>query len=99
MAAMVYVVKDTTDESRTMARSDSPDGKLWDDERAIDVAINRRVAPDGTKMVRVDFGRPVAWLSLRPEQAVQMAITLLHFAGRKDLVGDDSFEWPPPPLS
>jgi hypothetical protein len=61
---------------------DYPHGKLYpDDEGGINVAIGHHTAPDGTRMVRFDFGKPVAWLSLPREQAVAFASGILKHAG------------------
>jgi hypothetical protein len=63
---------------------DFPHGKLNpDDEGGINVAISRHVAPDGTQMVRFDFGKPVAWLSLPRDRAILFANTILKFAEPK----------------
>jgi hypothetical protein len=75
---------------------DFPHGKLNDDdEGGINVALSRHRAPDGTQMVRLDFGpKPVAWLSLPSEQAIHFAMSLLKFAGLRGMIviGDDGGE-------
>jgi hypothetical protein len=59
-----------------------PHGKLSDDDEGeINVAISRHVAPDGSQMVRFDFGKPVAWLSLPREQALALAAVIIQQAG------------------
>ncbi len=59
-----------------------PHGKLnSDDEGGINVALSSRMAPDGTRMVQFNFGKPVAWLSLPREQAVAFASLILKHAG------------------
>lgn len=61
---------------------DFPHGKLSeDDEGGINVALSRHLAPDGTPMVRIDFGKPVAWLSLPRDQAIEFALTMMKHAG------------------
>lgn len=61
---------------------DYPHGKLSeDDEGGINVALSHHIAPDGARMVRLDFGKPVAWLSLPREQAVAFALLILKHAG------------------
>ncbi len=71
---------------------DFPHGKLSDDdEGGINVAISNHVAPDGEVMVRLDFGKPVAWLSLPSEQAIKFALTILRRASLRGVivVGDE----------
>jgi hypothetical protein len=61
---------------------DFPHGKLSsDDEGGINVALGHHIAPDGTRMVQLDFGKPVAWLSLPGDQAIAFALTLMKHAG------------------
>lgn len=61
---------------------DYPHGRLADDdEGGINVALSNHMAPDGSRMVRFDFGKPVAWLSLPREQAVAFASLILKHAG------------------
>lgn len=63
------------------ATGDFPQGKLNDsDEGALRMAIGYD-ARDG--IVRVDFGKPVAWLGLPPPEAVGLARLLLRHAGAK----------------
>jgi hypothetical protein len=75
---------------------DFPHGKLSDDdEGGINVALSGHPAPDGTPMVRLDFGKPVAWLSLPRDQAIQFAMVLLKHAGLRGMIvigegGDDA---------
>jgi hypothetical protein len=64
---------------------DFPHGKLADDdEGGINVAISRHIAPDGSQMVRLDFGKPVTWLSLPREQALAFAAAINWYATRDD---------------
>jgi hypothetical protein len=61
---------------------DFPHGKLDDDdEGGINVALSHHDAPDGTKMVRFDFAKPVAWLSLPRAHAVAFACLILKHTG------------------
>jgi hypothetical protein len=61
---------------------DFPHGKLSaDDEGGLNMALGHTVAPDGTRMVRLEFGKPIAWLSLPSEQAIQFALTIMRHAG------------------
>jgi hypothetical protein len=61
---------------------DYPHGKLsTDDEGGLNVAISHFMAPDGTRMVRFDYGKPISWLALPREQAVEFAVTILKHAG------------------
>jgi hypothetical protein len=61
---------------------DYPHGKLGpDDEGGINVALSHHDAPDGTPMVRFDFAKPVAWLSLPRDHAVAFAFLILKHAG------------------
>jgi hypothetical protein len=70
------------DEPKLGPTGDFPHGKLSDDdEGGINVALSHHQAPDGTPMVRLDFGKPVAWLSLPQDMAIAFALTLLKHAG------------------
>jgi hypothetical protein len=61
---------------------DFPHGKLSpDDEGGINVALSHFNAPDGTRMVRLDYGKEVAWLALQREEAVAFASLILRHAG------------------
>jgi hypothetical protein len=61
---------------------DYPHGKLSpDDEGGINVALSHHFAPDGSLMVRLDFGKPIAWLSLPRDEAVAFAMVILKHAG------------------
>jgi hypothetical protein len=56
-----------------------PQGQLnTEDEGALKLAVG---SADG--VVRVDFGKPVAWLGLPPAEAVQFARLILRHAGAK----------------
>ncbi len=58
-----------------------PDGKI---NRSDEGGIALGVAYDPTKnLVRIDFGKPVAWLALPPESAIEFAKLLLKHAGAK----------------
>lgn len=41
------------------------------------------VARDNYGNVRMDFGKPVAWMAFPPEQAIELAKLLLKHAGAK----------------
>ena len=59
---------------------DFPKGKLdATDEGGINIAIGSQVGPDGL-VVRIEFGKPTAWLGLPQEQAVQFAIAIIKHA-------------------
>jgi hypothetical protein len=61
---------------------DFPHGKLSpDDEGGINVALSHFTAPDGTLMVRLDYGKPVSWLALPRVQAVAFASLILKHCG------------------
>lgn len=63
---------------------DFPHGKLYaDDEGGINVAISSHIAPDGSQMVRFDFGKPVAWLSLPREEALAFASLIVKHAVKR----------------
>jgi len=55
------------------------DGKLNEEDEG-DVRLALTSSGDG--LVRIDFGKPVAWLALPSEQARQLANTLLKHANR-----------------
>ncbi len=61
------------------ATGDFPQGQLNDDDQG---GIRMAVAYDKLYgIVRVEFGKPVAWLGLPPPQAVELAKLLLRHAG------------------
>ena len=56
-----------------------PQGKLNDtDEGELTMAITR----DGD-VIRIGFGKPVAWLAMSPEEAVGLAQLLMQHAKRR----------------
>lgn len=64
---------------------DFPHGKLRpDDKGGLNVAISRFRAPDGTKMIQLDFGSPVDWLALPKEQALAFAAVITRMASMED---------------
>jgi hypothetical protein len=68
---------------------DYPHGKLGpDDEGGIGVALSHFTAPDGTRMVRLDFGKPVSWLALPHAHAVAFALLILKHTGIEVEIGD-----------
>jgi|HubBroStandDraft_3_1064219.scaffolds.fasta_scaffold21711_5 hypothetical protein len=70
---------------------DFPHGKLGpDDEGGINIALSHHNAPDGTPMVRFDFAKPVAWLSLPSTHAVAFALLILKHTGIEVEIGDAS---------
>lgn len=55
-----------------------PDGKLNPDDEG---GLTYRVAADiQNGLVRIEFGGPVAWLALQPEQAVKLGDSLINKA-------------------
>lgn len=74
---------------------DFPSGKLdADDEGGINIAIGSQIGPSGKIVVRIEFGKPIAWLGLPQEQAVQFAISVIkhaRFAG-SIIIGDGDAE-------
>lgn len=55
-----------------------PDGKLnRHDEGELRLAVGR----DANGLVRVEFGKPVAWLALPPNEAKELAALLMRHAG------------------
>ena len=63
-------------EAMKQALGEFPDGKLSpDDEGAVAMAVTH---VDG--VVKLQFPKPVAWLGLRPQEAVELAQLLIHHA-------------------
>ena len=65
------------------ATGDFPQGKLNDNDEGglrLGVAYDKL---DG--IVRIEFGKPVAWLGLPPPEAIQFARLLLRHAGAKNI--------------
>lgn len=61
---------------------DYPHGKLnVDDEGGLNVALSHFDAPDGARMVRLDFGKPVVWLALPRAAAIAFGRMMIHHAG------------------
>jgi hypothetical protein len=59
-----------------------PQGKLNDDDQG---ALKMAIAHDKLDgIVRVEFGKPVAWLGLPPPEARQLGMLLLHHASQID---------------
>lgn len=57
-----------------------PRGKLnEDDEGALNTAISH-----GQGVVRIDFGKPTAWLAMPPDLAVEFASVILMHARQLD---------------
>jgi hypothetical protein len=68
---------------------DFPHGKLSpDDEGGIGVALSHFTAPDGARMVRIDYGKAVAWLALPHAHAVAFALLILKHTGIEVEIGD-----------
>lgn len=64
---------------------DYPHGKLSaDDEGGIKMALTHFDAPDGKRMVRLDFGKPIAWLALPREQAIEFGRLVIRHAEEDD---------------
>ncbi len=60
-----------------------PQGKLQDDDEG---ELRMAIAYDKLNgIVRVEFGKPVAWLGLPPPEAIQFARLLLRHAGAKKI--------------
>jgi hypothetical protein len=67
------------DKQRIGATGNYPQGKLDDtDEGELTIAITRA---DG--IVRIEFGKPVAWIAMSPEHAVGLARLLLKHAEKR----------------
>lgn len=65
------------------ARNTYSQGKLNDDDGGdIQMAVSSDKL-DG--IVRLDFGKPVAWLGFPPEQAIQLAKLIMKHAGAKTI--------------
>ena len=65
------------------ATGEYPAGKMSPyDEGAIRLAV----ADDGRGNVRIEFGKPVAWLAMPKEQAVEFALVILRNAGHEVIV-------------
>lgn len=68
------------------ATGDFPLGKLnADDEGALQIAIGR----DEKTNVVLNFGKPIAWVAMPPQDAVNFALTVLGHAGAKIQVNID----------
>lgn len=68
---------------RPSGTGEFPRGKLDDsDEGALKIGI---AYDKHNGIVRVDFGKPVAWLGLPPSEAINIARSLLHHAGAKKI--------------
>jgi hypothetical protein len=61
------------------ATGNFPDGKLSDnDEGSLRMAIGYDKL---NEIVHIEFGSPVAWLGLPPENAIQLALMMMKHAG------------------
>lgn len=62
-----------------------PEGKISsDDEGALNMAVGSD--PD-QRLVRIEFGTPVAWLAMPPELARDLANTILKHCDRLNQMG------------
>jgi hypothetical protein len=60
-----------------------PDGKL---DETDDGALKIGIAYDGqNNLIRIDFGKPIAWLAMDPAQAMQFAKTIIKRAGARKI--------------
>jgi hypothetical protein len=59
-----------------------PDGMLSPDDGG---ALNVGVAVDSNHNVVINFGSPVSWVAMPPENAIQFAKLLLRRAGAKKI--------------
>lgn len=59
------------------AKREYPAGRVSADD---DGAIAYMVSCDATKVIRIDFNKPVAWVGLGPKEAIQLAQSLIKFA-------------------
>ena len=60
-----------------------PHGKLGrSDEGELRVAVAR---DEQYGLVRVEFGKPVAWLAMKPEHAIEFAKAIMRKAGAKQI--------------
>lgn len=65
------------------ATGEFPHGKINDDDQG---AIRLGVAYDKLDgIVRIEFGKPIAWLGLPPPQAIEFARVVLKHAGAKKI--------------
>jgi hypothetical protein len=59
---------------------DFPKGKLnEEDEGGLTMAVSHQVYPSGG-VVRIDFGKPTAWIGLPPDEAVAFAKMIVNHA-------------------
>ncbi len=56
-----------------------PEGKL---DRTDEGELRFAISSTGDGLVRVDFGKPVAWFAISPNQAKELAALLMQHAGR-----------------
>jgi hypothetical protein len=64
------------------ATGDFPDGKLDETDEG---GLAFGVGHDAQGYVRIDFGKPVAWMAMPAAQAVELARLLLRHAGVKEV--------------
>lgn len=55
-----------------------PDGKL---DKTDEGELRLAVSSDGKGLVRIDFGKPVAWFALSSNEAKEFAALLMQHAG------------------
>ena len=74
MSAIAEHFRNMADAPKPGPTGDYPHGKLAADDRGgINIAITGFNAPDGERMVRLDFGYPIDWLAVPSEQALVFA--------------------------
>lgn len=71
-------------QSQIGATGEFPEGKIAEhDEGEIAFAVGHRHGK-----VLIEFGTPVAWMGMNPQQAIALANTLITHAKRCRLIGD-----------
>lgn len=70
----------TDDKIKLGPTGDFPAGSLGPHDEG---GLNMGVAHDREGNVHVNFGKPIAWFALPPEQAVELAKLILRHAGAK----------------
>lgn len=65
------------EEEKLGATGEFPDGKLSEEDEG---ELRMQIGLTAEGLVRMDFGKPIAWFSMHPQQACDMAAMIVKHA-------------------
>lgn len=73
--------------AQMLTQGQYPNGKANEqDEGPVMLAVGLETTEEGKKIVRIDFGAPVEWIGITPEQAVQLGNELFKLARKAGVI-------------